>query len=181
MIAKSPLKFQDFKASLHICRAELHHINPVMALIRAVTDDMAAHNLDQWNDNYPTQQILEQDIRQGNLYLLFDESYLCGQVVLNDRQDDEYKTIPWGYHADKVMVVHRLCVHPAQRGRGYAHKLMDFAEHYASANGYSCIRLDAYTANSAAINLYETRNYTKAGEVRFPGRKFVFNCYEKML
>jgi len=142
---------------------------------------MAAHNLDQWNDIYPTRQILEQDIREENLYLLFDESILCGQVVLNDHQDDEYKMIPWRYNADKVLVIHRLCVHPAKRGRGYAHKLMDFAEHYAGANNYVCIRLDAYTANAAAINLYEIRNYVKAGQVRFPGRKFAFNCYEKLL
>jgi ribosomal protein S18 acetylase RimI-like enzyme len=54
---------------------------------------------------------------------------------------------------------------------------MDFAEKTAAVEGYDCMRLDAFTNNTAALILYENRGYRKAGVVRF--RKGEFYCYEK--
>ncbi len=161
--------------------ASPHHISLVMGLINAVIKDMAAQQLDQWDEYYPTSSILEQDIKDHTLYLCTRQNELCGLLVLNEHQDEEYQTIPWRYNAGQVLVVHRLCVHPNRRGKGYASRLMDFAEQYARDNKYTAIRLDANTANSAAINLYEKRNYEKIGQVFFRDRAFPFNCYEKLL
>jgi len=57
---------------------------------------------------------------------------------------------------------------------------MNFAEEYAIENNYKSIRLDAYSANVAAVRLYEKRGYNKIGQVFFPHRKYPFYCFEKI-
>jgi len=56
-----------------------------------------------------------------------------------------------------------------------------FAEKRAADNGYSSIRLDAYSGNAIALQLYERNGYRKRGEVFFPRRELPFICYEKLL
>jgi ribosomal protein S18 acetylase RimI-like enzyme len=56
---------------------------------------------------------------------------------------------------------------------------MSFAEETAVTRGYDCIRLDAFTRNPAALALYESRGYRRAGTVHF--RKGAFYCYEKAM
>jgi ribosomal protein S18 acetylase RimI-like enzyme len=63
--------------------------------------------------------------------------------------------------------------------RGYAQKLMDFAENFAKENNYSSIRLDAYSQNERVIEFYKKRNYFIRGNINFPERKHPFHCMEK--
>ena len=56
-----------------------------------------------------------------------------------------------------------------------------FAENYAVVNGYTTIRLDAYSGNPRALHFYECRGYQKAGQLFFPGRELPFYGYEKIL
>jgi ribosomal protein S18 acetylase RimI-like enzyme len=76
--------------------------------------------------------------------------------------------------------VHRLCLLPAFQGKGLAKQLMQFAEEYAVKNKYSSIRLDTYSKNFIALNLYDSLKYRRAGDVSFRAGK-TFHCFEKML
>lgn len=80
----------------------------------------------------------------------------------------------------KVLIIHRLAVHPLFQNQGFAKRLMDFAEDYAINENFSSIRLDAYSANEKVLRFYEAREYKKRGEVYFPDRKLPFYCYEKL-
>jgi ribosomal protein S18 acetylase RimI-like enzyme len=68
-----------------------------------------------------------------------------GVVSINSIQEDEYRSIPWEDKNGKILVIHRLAVHPKYQRKGYASKLMDFAEMPGFDNNYSSIRLDAYS------------------------------------
>jgi RimJ/RimL family protein N-acetyltransferase len=57
--------------------------------------------------------------------------------------------------------------------------MMLLAEQELLRQGYSSVRLDAFTHNPFSCKLYESIGYTKAGEVIF--RKGRFNLYEKDL
>ena len=51
----------------------------------------------------------------------------------------------------------------------------------AISKGYTSIRLDAYTANTKAISMYERANYSTIGQIQYPFRKHPYQCFEKML
>jgi ribosomal protein S18 acetylase RimI-like enzyme len=70
-------------------------------------------------------------------------------------------------------------VDPRFQGRGLAREFMRFAERLAAERTCDVIRLDAFTANARALQLYQGLGYRDVGSVTF--RKGVFRCFEKRL
>lgn len=141
--------------------------------------DLRAKGIFQWPDDYPSVQTVQDDIDLGELYLLRLEEETVGAVCLNQRQDEQYKTVDWLFDDQKVMVVHRLVVTPALQRHGLAKILMTFAEGKAVEEAYTSIRLDAYTGHERTRRFYERRGYIVRGEVMFPKREMSFWCFER--
>ena len=165
---------------LSIVLASERDIDRVMTLVAACIDDMRSAGIEQWDDVYPDRQMMLQDARDGSLYLAsVDQEPLVGTLVVNDVQSPEYLDVPWTMTGDRIAVVHRLMIDPRYQRRGIARELMRFAEQRAEALGCDCVRLDAYSKNPGALELYHRLGYHDAGSVTF--RKGVFRCFEKRL
>jgi len=133
----------------------------------------------QWTDTYPNLETVKKDVKNEDAFILKDKTQLLGVIVLNEQQDQQYAKIDWKINDKKVLVVHRLAINPKRQGKGYARKLMDFAEDYAVKNKYTVIRLDAFQPHERVIQFYLKRNYQIRGETFFPGRTQPFYCMEK--
>jgi ribosomal protein S18 acetylase RimI-like enzyme len=166
---------------MKIVRAQETDAAAILKVIRACVQHLIAAGCDQWDNVYPNDATVADDIHNGSMYMAMDASLCTGVVALNERQSPEYQSVSWLTDTQRVLVVHRLAVRPEQQGHGVARLLMDFAEEFASANGYGSIRLDAYTGNPRAFRLYERRGYVRTGQVFFPRRTLPFFCYEKVL
>lgn len=153
------------------------HLNSVMSMVRAAIEDMESKNIFQWDDIYPTEEIITADLNAGSVYGLFTGEKISAFVVVNEIQHFMYETIFWKY--SKPLVIHRLTVHPEYQGRGYAKELVTFAEKIAEENQYDSIRLDAFIPNHVAVRLYESSGYEKRGVIRF--RKGDFYAMEKLV
>jgi ribosomal protein S18 acetylase RimI-like enzyme len=135
----------------------------------------------QWTDNYPTIHHISGDIGNGYLHSLNHNGKSLGVINVSDIQEPEYNKIPWLDKEGKSLVIHRLAIHPNNQRQGLARMLMDFAENYAKDNGYTSVKLDAYSGNERVLRFYENRGYQKRGEVNFIGRTLPFHCYELKL
>lgn len=163
---------------MKISRAKPSDLDAVLSMVRACTRHMESLGILQWDDIYPNRAVLEQDIAKKSLFVMADGAIIAA-IVLNDYQEPEYGDVPWAYPGERILVVHRLCVHPDSQGQGVASRLMDFAEELGQTDGCAAIRLDAFTQNPTAVSLYEKRGYRKAGIVKF--RKGPFFCFEKRI
>jgi ribosomal protein S18 acetylase RimI-like enzyme len=133
----------------------------------------------QWNEDYPTREILERDIEYGCLFGAYSNEKLAGFAALNEHQSEEYEKILWKF-GEPYLVVHRLQVDPSYRGKGIAYLIMLFADRLAKERGYKAIRLDTRQDNIPAIALYEKLGYQKRGHVHFPRMmEYEFPCFEK--
>ena len=135
---------------------------------------------------YPTEDTARQALEAGTLYVGETGGILWGVVNLNGIQLPEYDAIPWSLPAreDQVGVIHTLCIHPAQSGRGYARQMVAFCEAEARRQGKTVIRLDTWEHNDPANRLYPSLGYRFAGATEFFFMGFVheiLNCYEKSL
>lgn len=166
---------------MQIRLASLKDIDNIMDLIKHCIKDMQSHGIYQWNESYLTAEIFEEDIKSESLYILKDKSNYLGIIAINEEQSPEYQELKWLIEAGRALVIHRLAVNPEWQKQGIARQLMDFAEKYATEKGYTSIRLDAFSENPRALNLYERRGYNKVGQVFFPNRELPFYCYEKRI
>jgi len=70
----------------------------------------------------------------------------------------------YGPHADALML-HKLYVDAARRGRGCARKLVEAASEYARANAFDRIVLRVNKSNRLAITAYERIGFTNQGSI----------------
>jgi ribosomal protein S18 acetylase RimI-like enzyme len=166
---------------MQIRLASLKDIVTIMKLIKNCIQDMESQDIYQWNEYYPTKEIFEEDIQSRSLYILEDKNSCLGIISINDDQSPEYQEVVWTDEDGKIAVIHRLAVNPRYQKQGIGRQLMDFAENYACGRGYTSTRLDAYSGNSRAVNLYENRGYKKVGQFFYPRRELPFYCYEKRI
>lgn len=160
-----------------LARAE--ELQGIKELYKEATDDMRSRGVFQWDNIYPSEELLGQDIEKREMYLLVCGEEVISAVVINGEQLEEYESIRWKYGTEKIAVIHRLCVSPAHQGKGYGSEMVLRAEEVMKAMGYTAVRLDAFSQNPSALKLYERLGYERAGEVRF--RTGDFFLYEKTL
>lgn len=156
--------------------ARREDVEALCRIVREATRRMDEQGIHQWDDVYPNCAMLSKDVERQELHVLELESRIVGFVVINGYESPEYADVTWQYPGP-TLVVHRLAISPAYERRGLAKRLMSYAEETAAFKGYNCIRLDAFTGNSAAFRLYEKLGYRRAGIVQF--RMGPFYCYEK--
>lgn len=152
----------------------------------AITKNCAKHLIEkgifQWNDFYPSKTILQNDIDLQQIWKLVVENEIIGLIVLTEIEDEEYKNVKWLTKNSKNLYIHRLAVDPKFQGKGYAQKIMDFAENYAQENNYKSIRLDTFSQNTRNQQFYKKRYYIQLESIFFPNQsEFPFYCYELVL
>ena len=76
-------------------------------------------------------------------------------MVLNQFNEPQYEEVEFELPAAASLAIHRLAVDPDYQGRGYAGMMVGFAEKFAADLGYSSMRLDAFSGNPVALELYE--------------------------
>ena len=149
------------------------------SIIESVVSKMNNESIFQWDEHYPTREIIEKDIDDGYAFGFFHLKELRGYIVLNEEYSPEYNSLEWKDKNGTSLIIHRLSIKADCQGQGIAKQMMIFAEEYAKRNNYTSIKLDAFLHNKAALSLYEKLVYTEVGTVTF--RKGEFNCYEKVL
>lgn len=165
-----------------IHHAKISEIRDILCVTRDCAEFMIKNGIYQWNQFYPSRNIFENDIARSELFVLEKDSRIIGTLVISSLMDEEYLPVQWLTPNYKNIYVHRLAVLPEFQGKGYARKLMDFAENYAKEGGYISIRLDTFSQNKRNQKFYETRGYQKLGDIYFPKQsEHPFHCYELVL
>ena len=154
-------------------------LSELTSLYRAAIERMDEQGIHQWDEIYPSADVLFDDIKQGEMEIGLQDGSICVAFTLSERCDGEYSLGRWRYPKARCCVLHRLCVHPNAQGRGVAGAAMAHIEETLLQRGYETLRLDAFSQNPFALRLYEKRGYERVGEVMF--RKGLFYFYEKKL
>ena len=172
-----------------IRKAQAADLPAVTAIYEAILDgeESGGPVYTNWQrGKYPTIDTARGALEAGTLYVGETDGRLWGVVNLNGEQLPEYDKIPWSIPAqrDQVGVIHTLCIHPGQSGRGYARQMVAFCEEEARRLGKNVMRLDTWEHNLPANRLYPSLGYHFAGAAEFFFQgviREILNCYEKAL
>jgi len=134
----------------------------------AVYKNMIASGLSQWDDEYPSEKILFEDIDRGEMLVALIEGEITGYVTVNDDIPIEYATVDLRFNPE--ICIHRLSVNPKFARQGVAYSLMEYIHSMCLQQGNNSVCLDTAEENTAALNLYGKLGYTIRGYVTF-GRK----------
>ncbi|HEX4319445.1 MAG TPA: GNAT family N-acetyltransferase [Acidobacteriaceae bacterium] len=166
---------------MQIRQAGLQDVSAVMDLVRRVVPLMRAGGNLQWDEHYPNAGVFERDVNLDQLWLAEIDTQVAGVAAITTDQEPDYASVGWDIHEPSI-VVHRLAVDPAYRGKGIAAALMEQAEAVARNREIAVLRVDTNKQNQATQKLFPKLGYTLAGEIGLsfrPGLRFL--CYEKRL
>lgn len=159
-----------------ITKASKHDIHGIMRCYKATIARMHELNIFQWDESYPTVELIENDIEQQEFYILKENEEVLGCVCLNQEEHPTYATVNWTFE-QPVLVVHRLAINPNAQGKGVARQFMAFAEELCIEKNYKGIRLDTFVENPLAIGLYLKLGYNQLSQVSFKNRTYY--CFDK--
>ncbi|HSI85016.1 MAG: N-acetyltransferase family protein [Candidatus Methylacidiphilales bacterium] len=166
----------------HFRKATETDLPALIPLMRDTVAAMIAGGNDQWDDTYPSAQVMSKDIAAQTLEVLVETATnrIVGCVTVDRFITPLWAGMAWTFPEDQVTAVHRLMIHPSQQGKGLAKKMMQHVETVAREQHHStCIRLDTYVKNTAAHALYPRLGYRYTGTADM--RKGKYSCFEKPL
>ncbi len=169
-----------------IRQANIKDAAEIMECFKAVVAKMQSMGLYNWSEAYPSLEKVTADIENESLFVTLEDGRIVGMMTLDEKQDRQYVHLKWASEGKRILVVHRLAIHPDCQGKGMGKRLMNFAENFALHNKYEAIRLDVYKESPARF-LYQSMDYQEVGTVYFvpKGQKdmdeFPFLCYEKIV
>lgn len=165
-----------------IRKAIASDIDKLMEITKACAVYMIENNIFQWNEFYPNKNAFLNDFERSELYILELDNTLIGCITISTFMDEEYEAISWLTENKNNTYIHRLAVHPNHQGKGYAQKLMTFAEDFAKKNNFASVRLDTFSQNQRNQKFYKCRGYKRLGNIYFPKQsEHPFYCYELVL
>ena len=64
-------------------------------ITKSCANAMIKEGIFQWNDSYPSKEILQKDIELQQLWKLTENDTIIGIIVLTEIEDKEYKSVKW--------------------------------------------------------------------------------------
>lgn len=163
-----------------IRKALRNDLPEISSIITRVKELMKEGGNPQWDSDYPSEKEYSKDIECGELWLEDLDGTISGFMTVNNQLSKEYDTITWNTKLP-ANSIHRLAVNPECRNRGVAHRLFDFAEELSRKQEMKSIRIDTFTPNLAAQQLFKNNGYQYVGEILMKGRSIPYLCFEKNL
>lgn len=154
---------------MHFRHATREDLPAIMALVHEAQAFMATLGIDQWQDGYPGEDILREDIRIGQLYVLADDRGVGAVAALSLLHEPIYDAIEGGAWLGRgaYLTIHRMALSDAHRGSGLAGRMLDGALRIARNAGCASIRADTHTGNLAMRRFLEKNGFAYTGVVRY--------------
>lgn len=165
-----------------IRKATKEDLPAVKSLTEACAKTLQEKHIFQWNEHYPSREKLATDIQKNELYLWEEANVIISIMTLTSTMATVYGDVHWLTPNKDNLYLHRLATHPGHWGKGYARKMMDFAEKRAKQNNFTSVRLDTFSKNKRNLRFYKARDYKRLGVIYFPDKSSApFYCYEKII
>ena len=138
---------------------DLTHLMDLFAKARTIM--RACGNIHQWNNNYPSENIVRKDIANGVCYVLCAE---CGKIIATmafiPGPDPTYAKIYDGTWLDDspYYVIHRIAV--CEPGHNAAELLFNWAFQHTSS-----IRIDTHKDNVIMHHILKKQGFTRCGQI----------------
>lgn len=159
--------------------AKIEDIDGITLLFENAIDSMNKQGFFQWDEVYPNREVILADIESRTMYVGRCGEKISSVFVINKFYDDEYNNGKWQYKDLPYLIVHRLCVSPDFQNCGIGTYTMNYIEKLVKQMGVQAIRLDCFTQNPYAINMYKKLGYNIVGYADW--RKGRFYLMEKKL
>lgn len=152
---------------MRLRKATVNDIDNVMRVLAQARQAQRLAGFRQWEDGYPSVEVLKSDIDKAHGYILDDNGIVAGYVAIAFL-DGEYDRHPELWDVTKSYAVfHRIALSDDYRGKKLSGTLFELAEAIARQSGVAFIRIDTGLENRPMQHILSQRGYVNLGPCDF--------------
>jgi len=167
---------------MNIRKAILEDIPAMMEIVSQAQQSLKRLGVDQWQNGYPTPEIITKDILHGYAHVLIDDEQVIAMFSVICNNEPTYDRIYEGEWLSKgeFVVVHRMAVARHYKQKGIASLLLKEVERMAIEKHIPSFKVDTHEDNQPMRHTLEKNGFTYCGRIFLAdGNPRV--AYEKML
>ena len=143
-------------------------IGEVMPIFEEARRTIAALGIDQWQNGYPSEDVIIADIELGQSYVCEIDGKICGTFAMLENREPTYDKIYEGHwltgdDSRDYIAIHRVAISVSSRGSGLSGKIIGFAADFAKEKGRVSLRIDTHRGNSVMRRMLEKNGFQYCG------------------
>ncbi len=140
-------------------------IDGIMKNIKQAQAYFKENGVNQWQNNYPNNETIKNDIEKGYGYVLEDNGEIIGTVAVSFDGEKTYDVIYDGEWLSngEYAVIHRMAVGNAYKGRGLSSVLIKYIENICLDKGVHSIKIDTHNENISMQRVIKKNNFKYCG------------------
>ena len=159
---------------MEIRKSNTTDVNALLELFDEARGTIAQLGIDQWQNGYPSLDVVVEDIELARSYVVIIDGELCGTFVLVEDGEPTYDKIydgSWksGNDNENYLAIHRVAVSVRMRGKGISTAIINYAEARARDLGRESMRIDTHEGNAVMRRMLEKHGFEYCGVIYLEG------------
>lgn len=150
---------------MEIRQATYEDIETLMRVFEGAKQIMrSCGNFHQWNEGYPSEDIIRKDIESGHCFVACEGNKILATMALIPGPDPTYSYIEGRWpNEDPYYVIHRIAT--AATGQNLAARMFDWAFDEICTKGIGVIRIDTHRDNCIMKHVLTKYGFQECGVI----------------
>lgn len=150
---------------MEIRKATYSDIETLITIFEGAKQIMrSSGNIHQWNNGYPSEDVIQRDIESGSCYVACEGDDVIGTMALVKGPEPTYNYIEGRWPDDSpYYVIHRIAT--SAPGRNLAAQMFDWAFDHITTNGCNSIRIDTHRDNCIMKHILSKYGFVECGVI----------------
>ena len=156
-------------AEIYLRRAQLQDLPAIMKIIDDAKELLKKNGSPQWQNGYPNQETLTQDIAMQTTWVLINDNKVAATATLQLTPEPTYRNITqgqWQQPDEPYATIHRVAISSNYRGQGLSKLLFSNLLTVGQMQGIKNFRVDTHRSNKAMQHIAENFNFKKRGIIK---------------
>lgn len=156
-----------------IRKSDNSDIKFLMPIFEEARRTIATLGIDQWQNGYPSEDVILDDIEKAQSYLCEIDGKVCGTFAMLENGEPTYDKIYDGKwltgDSAEYIAIHRVAISVSTRGSGLSGKIIGYATEFAKSLGRGSLRIDTHRGNVVMRRMLEKNGFKYCGIIYLEG------------
>ena len=134
----------------------------MMEIVKQAQSDLKKMNVNQWQNGYPNEHVLHQDIELEKAYVMTADHQIIGLMVISIKDETTYDPLKTWIRED-YLVIHRFAVRKEMQRTGVASQMIQEASVIAKQHQLDSLRIDTHEKNVRMRRFLEKNHFEQRG------------------
>jgi len=172
-------------SNIYLRQATIDDLPRIIKIIDSAKKTLRDRGVNQWQNGYPNDEILEQDIQEDISYVLILNGRVVGVAALQQGYDQNYQEMTsgsWSSDSDVTYsVIHRIAIEADHQGEHLSSALIQQLLTMSYHLGYRDVRIDTHPDNLVMQHIIESSGFEEKGTITMDEDLGVRKAYQILL